>query len=505
MDDWMKAKLILNSFHLLFISIASDTFDWNMLAVPPSGSPKFFIDVTVTETYIIFRLLLNFFEQLIISNPNNEKNKKIVLKKDQEMDIKAITELFPYEDGWTIKVRVARKTSRETYLKKDRKTETVKLILQDQEGSMVQATLFNEQIDKFYEMLESGKCYLISKGNIRHVNKKFDNVNDKIEISFTNATKVEESLECFPLKLTKPFVPFNEVENKSTDQSLMDILGMVVKVKQSFPVPLKSIAKTTRKCEVTLLDLTGDTIKLDLWGDLAMNEGEILERMESLRPLVAVSNVVLNKYEGEVNLGTSRISFVEINPVVEQFEAFQQSFQKFNSTAGVMDKISGPSKRIMESQEVSLANITGNNVQRLFCTFVGKVEKVLNRAKPWYEKCKECNTAVHPEGNMKLRIAEHGDEEVCTTLFDAAETIIGCPVNCFAEKMLTVMDQDKYTCPYYKNLVLCKGKTFKFLVKMGNKKSEDRAEKKIVVEEVLKIDPALKEKASSSHKRKIDP
>ncbi|KAL8540935.1 hypothetical protein ACS0TY_002266 [Phlomoides rotata] len=441
------------------------------------------------------------------------------------MDIKAIAELFPYEDGWTIKVRVARKTSRETYLKEDRKTETVKLILQDQEGSMVQATLFNEQINKFYEMLESGKCYLISKGNIRHVNKKFDNVNDKIEISFTDATKVEESLECFPLKLTKPFVPFNEVENKSTGQSLIDILGLVVKVRQSFPVPLKSIAKTTRKREVTLLDLTGDTIKLDLWGDLAMNEGGILESMESLRPLVAVSNVVLNKYEGEVKLGTSRISFVEINPEVEQSEAFQQSFQKFNSTAGWMDKVSGPSKRIIESQKVSLANITGNNVQSLFCTFVGRVEKVLNRAKPWYEKCKECNTSVHPEGNMKfvycktcqidnssfsrhflLRlIVTDGDEEVCTTLFDAAETIIGCPVDCFAEKMLTVMDQDKYTCPYYKNLVLCEGKTFKFLVKMGNKKSEDRADKKIVVEEVLKLDTFLKEKGSSSRKRKLDP
>ncbi|KAL8539785.1 hypothetical protein ACS0TY_001406 [Phlomoides rotata] len=355
-------------------SIASDTFDWNMLVVPPSGSPKFFIDVTVTETYIIFRLSLNFCEQLrsgngyqsyyrIVSVRGRVDHKSQSSKKDFERDV----------------------------FEKDRKTETVKLILQDQEGSMVQATLFNEQIDKFYEMLESGKCYLISKGNIRHVNKKFDNVNDKIEISFTDATKVEEYLECFPLKLTKPFVPFNEVENKSTDQSLMDILGMVVKVKQSFPVPLKSIAKTTRKREVTLLDLTGDTIKLDLWGDLAMNEGKILERMESLRPLVAVSNVVLNKYEGEVNLGTSRISFVEINPVVEQFEAFQQSFQKFNNTAGGMDKISGPSKRIMELQEVSLANITGNNVQRLFCTFVGRVEKVLNRAKPCIPKIEGCS------------------------------------------------------------------------------------------------------------------
>ncbi|KAL8498074.1 hypothetical protein ACS0TY_021415 [Phlomoides rotata] len=122
------------------------------------------------------------------------------------MDIKVIKELLPYEDGWTIK------------------------------GSMIQATLFNEQINKFNEILESGKCYLISKGNIRPVNKNFDNVNDKIEILFTDATKVEEFLECIPFKITNPLVPFNEVENVFKGQRLMDILGMVVKVRQTYPV-----------------------------------------------------------------------------------------------------------------------------------------------------------------------------------------------------------------------------------------------------------------------------
>ncbi|KAL8516056.1 hypothetical protein ACS0TY_014653 [Phlomoides rotata] len=390
---------------------------------------------------------------------------------------------------------------------------------------MVQATLFNEQIDKFTELLESGKCYLISKGNIRPVNKKFDNVNDKIEISFTNSTKVDDCLESFPLKISKSFVPFNEVEKISKGQRLMDILGMVIKVRQSFPVPLKGKDKTTMKREITLLDLTGGTIKLELWGDLATGEGDILESMIKLNPLIAVSNVVLNKYEGEVKLCTSFISFVGINPDVEQYEAFQQSFQNFSSTEGWMDKISGPSKKITESKEVKLANITGNNVDSFFCTFVGRVGRVLNKASPWYEKCIQCSSRVHPVGNEKFAycktcdnentsftrhyllklIVSDGIEEVYTTLFDAAEVVIGCPVNTFAEKMLTVMDQDKYLCPYYKNLVLTEGKTFKFLVKMDNKKAEERAEKKLVVEEVLKIASDRIEKGSSSRKRKIDP
>ncbi|KAL8463166.1 hypothetical protein ACS0TY_033982 [Phlomoides rotata] len=190
-----------------------------------------------------------------------------------------------------------------------------------------------------------------------------------------------------------------------------------------------------------------------------------------------------------------------------------------------MDKNFGPSKRITESKEVRLANITGNNVDSLFCTFVGRVGKVLNKASPWYEKCKQCNSIVHPEGNdkfayynkcknenssfsrhylLKLLVSDE-IKEMYTTLFDAAEAVICCPVNTFAEKTLTVMDQDKSLCPYYENLVLCEGKAFKFLVKMDNKRSEERAKKRLVVEEVLKIASDRIEERSSSCKRKLDP
>ncbi|KAL8486641.1 hypothetical protein ACS0TY_023365 [Phlomoides rotata] len=197
------------------------------------------------------------------------------------MEIQAISDLLPYEDGWTIKVRVARKTSRETFFKNERKTDIVKLFLQDGE--------------------------------------------------------VDDCLESFPLKISKSFVPFNEVEKVSKGQRLM---GMVIKVRQSFPVPLRGKDKTTMKREITLLDLTGGTIKLELWGDLATGEGDILESM--IKP-------ALNALFSSLSI---------------QFPEFFKHYL------------------------------------------------------------------------LKLIVSD-GIEEVYTTLFDAAEAMIGCPVNTFAEKMLT--------------------------------------------------------------------
>ncbi|KAL8461567.1 hypothetical protein ACS0TY_032886 [Phlomoides rotata] len=190
-----------------------------------------------------------------------------------------------------------------------------------------------------------------------------------------------------------------------------------------------------------------------------------------------------------------------------------------------MDKLFGPSKRLSESEEVGLATIIANNVKGFYCTFVGRVIKVLNKNSPWYDKCTQCYAILHPEGNEKtasctdcnnkhssftrhylLRlVVTDGKEEVYATLFDAAESIVGCPVRVFAEKLLTDEDHNKNDYEFYRNLVCCVNKHYKFLVKMddNDKRAKERAEKKLIIEEVFKVDTIESEQGTSSNKRKI--
>ncbi|KAL8499799.1 hypothetical protein ACS0TY_019687 [Phlomoides rotata] len=173
-------------------------------------------------------------------------------------------------------------------------------------GSMIQANLFNEMILKFNEVLENGKSYFIRNADVKLVNKKFDNINDQIEINFRFATEVKEIEEHIPYKRTSPFGNFEDIESKSKEQKLMGTIP------------------NTKKEKSHCFDCMCNTMKLELWGDLSDNEGETLETMVKLNPIIAVLNVMVDKYEGELKLTTSFVSVIEMNPLIEESKVLQQ-------------------------------------------------------------------------------------------------------------------------------------------------------------------------------------
>ena len=62
--------------------------------------------------------------------------------------------------------------------------------------------MFNEQIEKFYTKLEKGKTIMIIDGNVKQIDRRYPNVNDKIEITLTQNSEVKE-LEDAAYKLNK--------------------------------------------------------------------------------------------------------------------------------------------------------------------------------------------------------------------------------------------------------------------------------------------------------------
>lgn len=86
---------------------------------------------------------------------------------------------------------------------------------------MVQATIFNEQIRKFNDVLENGKTYIIWNTTVKPVNKTSDNINNRIELTFTDATELEEIDEQIPYNKRNPYVNFNNFEKISKGERLM--------------------------------------------------------------------------------------------------------------------------------------------------------------------------------------------------------------------------------------------------------------------------------------------
>lgn len=63
--------------------------------------------------------------------------------------------------------------------------------LMDESGE-IRATAFNAAVDLFYDKIQEGKVYLVSKAKVNLAKKKFSNVNNEYELTFERNTEVEE-------------------------------------------------------------------------------------------------------------------------------------------------------------------------------------------------------------------------------------------------------------------------------------------------------------------------
>ncbi|XP_020243393.1 replication protein A 70 kDa DNA-binding subunit B-like [Asparagus officinalis] len=140
-----------------------------------------------------------------------------------------------------------------------------------------------------------------------------------------------------------------------------------------------------------------------------------------------------------------------------------------------------------------------NSIQARYCTFKAKITTILNRLEPWFYACKGCDKKVDKDVskeclNDKCRriiddpvprylvkiLVENGTDNARVTLFDAAETLIGCK----AETFITEKKEKNNQSPYFQKIVLNIGKTFKFLVKLDEKTKDERDEGNIIAQEI---------------------
>ena len=102
-----------------------------------------------------------------------------------------IESLSPYQNHWTIKARVTNKSDIRTWSNQRGEGKLFSLTLMDDSGE-IRATAFNAAVDEFYERLQEGKVYMISKAKVNLAKRKFNNVNNEYELTFERSTEVEE-------------------------------------------------------------------------------------------------------------------------------------------------------------------------------------------------------------------------------------------------------------------------------------------------------------------------
>ncbi|XP_006649629.1 replication protein A 70 kDa DNA-binding subunit B [Oryza brachyantha] len=364
--------------------------------------------------------------------------------------------LNPYQGNWVIKVRVTSKGNLRTYRNARGEGCVFNVELTDEDGTQIQATMFNEAAKKFYPMFELGKVYYISKGSLRIANKQFKTVHNDYEMTLNENAVVEEAEgETFIPQIQYNFVKIDQLGPYVGGRELVDVIGVVQSVSPTLSIRRKIDNETIPKRDIVVADDSSKTVTISLWNDLATTTGQELLDMVDSAPIVAIKCMKVSDFQG-LSLSTVGKSTIAVNPDLpeaEKLRAWYDSEGKGTSMASVgsdMGASRAGGARSMYSDRVFLSHITSDpnlgQDKPVFFSLNAYISLIKPDQTMWYRACKTCNKKVTEgigsgywcEGCQKndaecslryimvIKVSDPTGEAWFSLFNDQAERIVGC-------------------------------------------------------------------------------
>lgn len=192
-----------------------------------------------------------------------EENVKKVRKNSTSMisEISPIAHLNPFQNKWTIKVRVVAKRSIYSWNNSKGTGKLFSINLMDS-SAQIRATAFQHLVNRFYDKFEQNKIYTINGADIKNANKTFSKIKNNFELFFNDDTKIESCHDenAVP-EIEYNFTAISQI-HKAEKNSLINVIGICHEIKAIEEFTAKSTGNDLKKREFSLIDDKRNGIQL---------------------------------------------------------------------------------------------------------------------------------------------------------------------------------------------------------------------------------------------------
>ncbi|KAF3321802.1 replication protein A1 [Carex littledalei] len=403
--------------------------------------------------------------EIKLENEENKTNERFKRKKP----FPPFTVLHPYGlCKWNLCARVEQKFNVQHYPSKKR----MKLLLVDAEGTKLEASMYDGEVDRLQDTIEEGKIYSFTQIDIKGAPTQYKLVDSDIECVFTKETEIEEqdednSIPMFSFKL-RTFDKVHAFEGNK--RLLIDVMAMVREVG---PVYYKQSGdKQIPKRDILLVDKTLQHVKMIVSDTLATLDYD-WEAASNNDTIIVATALLVNCFKDYLLLYSSYSSRVFFNPPMHGVQDFKTSILEQLRNKEIASCNIGGANMVA----VNLTGATRITVQELkeFSTFnsnmCGFYEVVITISKIYYDEhnrlwytgcgwcrtglleapntqywCRKCDkyySEVHLRYVFKMEIVDHTGSHDVTIFDEVGEKLLGCKANSLSElfkKFLTIAD-----------------------------------------------------------------
>jgi replication factor A1 len=378
---------------------------------------------------------------------------------------------------WKIRARVTYKSEIKRWHKANSEGKLFSVHLLDETGE-IKATGFNDQVDQFYDTLQEGSVYYISSPcKTNTAKKQFNNLPHEFELTFTQETTIVKAEDQSSVPQVKfNFCTIEQLQSVEKDNTV-DIIGVLKEVGDTTPINAKD-GRSFSKRDLTLVDETGFSVRLTVWGKTAEN---FEVQPESV---VAFKGAKVSDFDGK-SLSLLSSGTMSVHPDIPDAHRLQGwyesagrggNFQSHrNAGMGNASGRSNPVKTVAEvnALDVNMLSDDGSPVYYslkasiLFCkqeTFAYascpncRKKIVENTDGTWFCEMDQ-KSFDKPEYRyiMSLSVADHSGQQWISVFDEVGKVVLGMSANELTE--LRDNDGDAFTAVFQE--VLYKKFTFK--------------------------------------------